>query len=297
MCTASARYSRLNTGLGWTLVFIICLAPLQVGSNRPIFWMMWTALIGLLGALYFIAGLRIDANRGFRWSEHKIIWGLALGVPVMALVQILPLFELPVLAQELDLTASRSVSILSVHFMGRSASLAISHSLCCALRLLSRPKRAEALVWAVFISVMGYTLYALSALLVLGDAPFWGIKAQYESAATGTFINRNSLATYLGMGACLGLGLTLNRSKRIRASDSHHRTVIPDMIQLLLFICLALIGLALLYTQSRLGPSEPPRVGSLLSGLSVETTKFTAPSSLCSLYTRRAEWGVDAVCL
>ena len=255
MCTASARYSRLNTGLGWTLVFIICLAPLPVGSNRPIFWMMWTALIGLVGALYFIAGLWIDANRGFRWSDHKIIWGLALGVPVMALVQILPLFELPVLAQELDLIRiTISVDPQRTLYGAIRIFGYIAFFMLC-LEVLSRPKRAQALAWAVFISVMGYTLYALSALLVLGDAPFWGIKAQYESAATGTFINRNSLATYLGMGACLGLGLTLNRShrKRVRDPDGHHRTVIPDMIQLLLCICLALIGLALLYTQSRLG--------------------------------------------
>lgn len=251
----SSPYSRLNTVLGWALTFIVSLSPLPIASNRPIFWMMWTALVGLVAAIYLIAGLQIDSKRRFRWSEHKMIWGLALLVPVMALVQILPVFELPVLANGLDQSrATLSIDPQRTLYAALRILGYIAFFMLC-LEVLSQQKRAERLAWTVFIAVFVYALYALTSLLFLGDTPFWGVKEQYTGAATGTFINRNSFATFLGMGMCLGLGLVLNRSyrKKIRDPYGRHRNVIPDMDQLLVFVFLAIMGLALLYTQSRLG--------------------------------------------
>ncbi len=234
---------------------IVCLSPLPVASNRPIFWMLWTGLIGLIAAIYLVMTLSIDPKRKSRSVDHIWIWGLALMVPVVGMIQILPWFNIPVLAPGLELTrATLSVDPYRTTY-GILRSLGYIAFFVLCLEVLSQQRRAERLAWVVFIAICAYALFALVSLLMLDDFVLWSEKEQHQGTARGTFINRNSFATFLGMGMCLGLGLTLSRSyqKRIRDPYGRHRGLIPDMNQLLLFISIGIIGLALLYTQSRLG--------------------------------------------
>ena len=251
----SSSYRNLNSVLGGALVCVVSLAPLPVASNRPVFWMMWTAVIGLIALAYLIAGLMIERNRKFRSADHRPLWGLALLVPLMGLLQALPLFDLPVLASGLEATRSTLSIDPQRSLFGALRIFGYLAFFVLCLEVLSQRKRAETLAWIVFVSVFVYALYGLTSLLLLGDMPFWGVKEQYQGAATGPFINRNSFATFLGMGMCLGLGLVLDRNyrKRIRDPYGRHRNLIPDLSQLLVYILLGLIGMSLLYTQSRLG--------------------------------------------
>ncbi len=94
------------------------------------------------------------------------------------------------------------------------------------------PARARAIGLALFV---GVALQALWALVLLGPLAEGHISA-YPGSAVGTFVGRNGLATFLGIGLVLGLAL-LPSGRKAPA----------------LWLGLAVIGMALLLTQSRMG--------------------------------------------
>jgi len=53
-----------------------------------------------------------------------------------------------------------------------------------------------------------HALLAMVFLILLGDCGILGGMTAYLGAATGSFINKNSFATFLGMGLIIGLART-----------------------------------------------------------------------------------------
>jgi O-antigen ligase len=104
------------------------------------------------------------------------------------------------------------------------------------------------MAWGFFFGITAHALWAMIALKFLNDVSLWGPKTAYLGFATGTFVNRNSFATFLGMGFILGLALALDRARNAKAKSptNHLETG-------LVWVCLAIIAIALVSTQSRMG--------------------------------------------
>lgn len=252
-------YGKLNTVTGWILVAVVLLAAVPAASNRPVFWMGWAAFLMLLALVHLVLGARLDAGRPLRLWDHKpLLMGIAV-IPIWALLQAVP--GLGGIASDLPLPDALQPATVSVapHASIMAALRITSYLIFFALVLevASRADRAERLAWAVFLGVAALTLYGLAALSFFGDTFFWGDKSAYEGFATGTFINRNAFASFIGMGMCLGLALTLRRVRRKQIRDSYgrhrqkHQLISADFV--VLAVVLALMAITLILTGSRMG--------------------------------------------
>ena len=87
---ANNRQRHINTALAVVLLGIVALAPVPLGSNRPFFWAMWAAALGLVAFAYFmLLALRGETPRvplGRLWVPLLAMLGFC-GVLV---VQMLP---------------------------------------------------------------------------------------------------------------------------------------------------------------------------------------------------------------
>lgn len=287
------RFSRMNDRYAVGLSLIAAGSAVPLASNRPGWWMLWTGLIALMAALHLIQAARIAPNRQPRFLAQKWLFGAALLVPAYAMVQALPIAG--VLPQILAPMRSGMEGL-----RGATLSVAPDASLIGALRVLgyilflalvvevaTRRQRLTRIGRIVFIGITLQAIWALVALKLLNDFSFWGEKTSYQGAATGTFVNRNSLATFLGFGLVLGTVLVgrLADGPRMRMSRPQS---LPERLGFeggLILLGMLLILLALVATQSRLGL--------LASALGVATT-FLLLRRRSGLPTRRlwAESGV-----
>ena len=254
------RYRRLNDATAALLVLIVLVAPIPVASNRPALWMLWAAILGLVAAFYLAASLLIDPDRGLRSRGHARLFWLAGLVPAFALVQILPIADyLPAILTTLPAIATHapeSVSLIpSATILGAVRFISYIVFFALMLEVASRPSRATWMAWALFFGVTAHALWAMVSLNVLGDDFFWGEKLAYRGTATGTFINRNSFATFLSMGLVLGVALLFGRGEpgRNRAPVRANPFSADAMETVLLWLLIGLIVITLLATQSRMG--------------------------------------------
>lgn len=251
---------RATAGL---VVALPLLAAIPVGSNRPVFWLVWSAVLGLAGAAYLWLharhrpGLALHASA---WLPLFVLWLLFAAV---AMIQSLPLggvlpdglLALTPVAEEL-LPAQPAISIapeasrLSAIRLAGYAILAL-----LVLQTAARADRTRVMAWALFLGITAHAIWGMVSLRMLEDGFFWGEKTAYLGAATGTFINRNSFASFLGVGLVLGVALLLERSTRRRIRQSHRPGPLSAerVGDLAVGGCLLLILVALLSTQSRMG--------------------------------------------
>jgi O-antigen ligase len=134
----------------------------------------------------------------------------------------------------------------------------LSYGLIFALVMLAGANRQRRLrlLDALFVLIVLHAGFAIVALTQLGDIVLVFPKWAYRGVATGTFVNRNSFATYLAMGLVLGTGLAVDellyRSRTDRLSRAKDRG--RPTRSLVLHVVGWLIVLAgLLATQSRMG--------------------------------------------
>ena len=269
---AAMRYTRLNDRLGLFVALSAPVAAVALALNRPALWLGWGVITMLAALVYLDRARRIDPARpalvlSLPWWAGTGLVALALCIPVFALIQALPLGRVSAtLAAALawpeaggaDPTLPDPAHISLLPGASALAALRVCFYIVfafLALEIAGSRQRATRVGWWMFWGVVAHAAWALIALNGLGDAGLWGVKTAYEGAATGTFINRNGFATFLAMGACLGLALILERGDalRPRRGDPMHPINLRRLDKLPGIIGLAVILLALLATQSRMG--------------------------------------------
>lgn len=264
--TGSSRQSGLNTIVARLLLLFVALAPIPLGSNRPFFWAVNAIVVGLLGAGY-LAALML-ARQPFRIPLGRI-WPSVLAVLVVCLylvLQALPLGQLPglgaALATWLAVPTAAGVALASSAIsvspgstwlmLLRWGTYAVLFVL--ALQVATRQDRRDMMLNAVVVFIAAYAIFALASLLQFGDTLLGMPKWAYEGSATGTFVNRNSFATFLSFGAVVTLTMlvrTFVRQDEGEPGDVRRLRVDPIVFAYL--VALAIIGAALLATQSRMG--------------------------------------------
>lgn len=153
------------------------------------------------------------------------------------------------------------------------------------LQLGRDPKRAR-LALIFFIGAVTVNAAYGAASSVLGwDYVLWERKQDYITSATGTFVNRNSFATYLGLALIAALALTVDKTTSSRYRNMPWKKRASLMLNnffgksALPVVAIFILATALMLTQSRAGNLA------FVVGLVATLAAFTASGKLRLSYT------------
>lgn len=231
----------INDLIGWSLLALVLFVPMAAGGNRPVVWMCVAAFIG--GLLLLHGGVMLLLGRRVARRAPALLWGgAALALYAGLQSQPLPAWfpERPMsgyLSTDPDasfIAAIRIASYLGFFFL--------------AQQVAGNAPRVMRLLWGLGAGIFAHAVLALAALSLFGDIALWGQKEAYQGMATGAFVNRNSLATFLAMGIAVVMALAM---RQLGKSAQQRRPAIAELILpgLALLIMLA----AVLATGSRMG--------------------------------------------
>lgn len=257
--TGGGPLTRLNSIAAWSMFAVVALAPIPLGSNRPFFWALWAAVAGGIG-LWFAMSVRM-AGEAYRVPVSAIRWLAAgfLAVMLAMLVQVLPIGNLvPIVFSnqfgETVRAATPSAAPGETIFdMLRWGTYGVVFFVL--LQAGFQEKRSRLLLRGLLIVAVAEALYALVALNQFDDTILFFDKRYYQGMATGTFVNRNSLATFLGLGIVLATALATRRGTNGENRSSKQRgEPKADRVRLvLLAAAIFMLFAALVATQSRMG--------------------------------------------
>lgn len=248
--------TRVNSLAGWFIVAIVALSPIPFGSNRPFFWAFSGILVGLASLLFLIAALRSRDDLRVPMERLRVFllfWG---ALAAWLVIQALPLggilgpfaFNLP----DGTVLFSNSLSIapnLTWLMLLRITSYVLLFFM--AVQAGANSGRAKAMLTAIFWAIAVHAGFSLFQLTQLGDTILGFPKASYQGFATGTFINRNSFATFLAVGLTIGVSLLPNVVFGPKARN--HSPGDAFFTSAVYVAGLVVISIALLATGSRMG--------------------------------------------
>lgn len=246
------NWQGLNTGLSVAVFVVVALAPLPLGSNRPVFWSFWGAVLGafsvIYGALVAISGARVRATlRGY--VLEAVLFGALLLATLAQATRLGPLLPpeiayLPQLDRVLPTISvdpgSTWLTLIQWASFGMLFVLTVQFSV--------NEGRARRFMFGLFLVIAVYATNGLVSLQ-LGDTLLGFEKLSYQGFATGTFINRNSFATFLACGLAIGVAFLMDLlgSKRDRTLNQRIG------LWATLLLALALQAATLFATGSRMG--------------------------------------------
>lgn len=254
---SGGQQHRLNGVLAIILGLVVVVAPVLLASNRPAFWMLWAVVVGLAGAIYSIRLFMLDVPARTPLSRlwfETLLFALFCGYIV---VQMLPLADLFgwLGANRVRLADGTELHLGSLSLdIGSSAMTLVNFLtygvfLFLAAQVLVNRQRARLFVTLLLGLITVEALYSLVSLTQFGDTLLFFEKQAYQGFATGTFINRNSFATFLASGLAIGTVLLVTmvgNGRRMTVSQRISR--ISGLTGSMLIIAAALLA-----TGSRMG--------------------------------------------
>lgn len=250
--------SRLNDILLWALLVVVALSPLPFGSVRPFISGLWALYVGVAGAIYMLALTRAGESLRRPVSDFGVpalLMTVFVGYLVIQLVPFgLVLGAIPVLSAGDWVATTPQISIapdMTVLMLIRQLTYGLFFLL--ALQVLANDgRRMRFLVLALAVCT-GYALFGMISLHA-GDTLLGLPKWAYFNVATGPFVNRNSFATFLSLGAVLALGMAGGEVVR-RWQRHRHDGTPPNFWGNLILYVVAYLGLlvVILATESRMG--------------------------------------------
>lgn len=236
-----------------SLLLLFCVAiPLYQGSNRAVLWALNAIVVAFLFCLVHLtdSGKHNDLRRP--WLGFG---ALILLVGWIGVAGVRGLFEV-----HLDLQSGELTTLLDIPPL---ISFSPSDSLWTCMAILS-----FAMLWSLsrklaakvgsqtllLIVLMVFGLHAAIGLLeITVDYQFPLIEPNFDdfgAVADGGFSNRNTFATYLGLGAVMALALTLRCLSELKTTAVPVSQIITAIFTSCAFV---LIVTVLILTQSRMG--------------------------------------------
>lgn len=227
--------SRIEALLFWSLLILVALMPLPFGSNRPWSWSLAALCVGLL---LLVHALWAAGNRGrvLRVPAGRLALPLLIAAPALlwAVLQLLPLpaslagrLADPLWARAgaalgaaLPARISSDPAATVAALMRLASELGVFALAVMLLRSRRRARRALSLLAGVAAL---YALYGLIAFVVAPDKLLWFDRWAYRGDLTSTFVNRNSYATFAGLGLLANLALLAQRLNEIAAEGGSAR--------------------------------------------------------------------------
>ncbi len=258
------------------LLGTVLLAPLMLGAVQPWAWGAMAMIIGML-----LVAWAWQLARGHRAPVALERIRLPLGCLALAMgwaaIQALPVtptaWHHPIwgkAAGSLGVELPGAISLNPTETVDAVVRLTTYAAVFyLALNLCREPRRAYRAVQATAFAVTGYAAYGIIAYLRGTDMILWSPKTAYLGDLTGTFVNRNTFATFAGLGllcaaALVWRGIRHAAPRRLPLHDRCRRVGEYVTTRGLGYVAaLFVIGTALILSHSRAG------IASTLVGLCV----------------------------
>lgn len=265
MAAVLARDIAFTRWLFRAYLLLLFLAPLPLGSNRPLFWSVLAAgaaFILLAWSAGMLAGVARwpNAPRRAKWPLFALLLFL-----LWAAVQLLPpAWSAYLPAPEYLGSAYRAATTAvwrsaDVHASADAFLQSLGLVFLAALTLLlTRSRhRAQQLLWTLVLAGLIQAVYGSLMVLSGLEFGFLEIKEFGRGLATGTFINRNHYANLLVLALAAGIGLMLSQMD-LRGAVSLRRRLVVLLQAMLgpkarLRVYLVMMVIALVLTRSRMG--------------------------------------------
>jgi O-antigen ligase len=287
--TGFVSRSRLNTIVMWILFGLLLLLPLFLGGNRPMAWAIGATILSMIGTFYFLSLLASDEAPRIRIGEigpPAVLVAVFMGYIV---VQILPIAGL--LPQSMSALPAGLPPTASISISAGDTLLALPRWIDIALvaylsiQVAANSFRAQRFLSLLFAVAVTHAVYGMLLLVQFGDTILFTEKWAYKGFATGAFVNRNSFATMLAVGACIG-AVRIADAFQKRPQTGGRGFWLLDLRQgpLLTMIGQAIILITLVATGSRMG------VTAGVVGMLVTLILFAAKSPTLPGRSRRGLW-------
>jgi O-antigen ligase len=268
--------NRLGHGLmaAVTALFgaLLVWAPLPLGSNRPWSWSLLAVTAAVLLAVWAVAQLLAPQKLRLPW-----VVGLAAGTTLLvwayAFLQTVPVAALPWLEPHpiwAELAAAGLEGTVPVPGLdagaGREALMRLMSYgavFWLAFALAQDRARARLLLQVILAATTACAAYGLLNHFTGWEMIGWVPKTAYVGDVTGTFVNRNSFATYANLGLLVCLVLLAEPFLAARSGDDLKRIAVQVLENLLGRRSILLLALIVLATASLQSHSR----GGLLSGI------------------------------
>lgn len=246
----SSREHSLNVALAVVMAGWLLLMPLPLGSARPAYWLINAVAVGAIGSWYWWSLTRLGAGVRFGLRAVPLVALTYLLLIGWIAVQALPLGVAPAVTladgQPLDWAA---VSVApDTTWLVLLQVLTYGGCFALIMQVAANRGRAQLLLELIFFGVAAYALLGL-VLLADGDTLLGLPKWAYQGSATGPFVNRNSFATFLAIGAAVGAALLTCSNTRLLPHARWMRVA-------LILAALLIIGTAIFATKSRMGAAS-----------------------------------------
>ena len=245
----------------WATISALTLAPLFFGSVDQFWIALWVVVLAV--------GTLCGAARQINVQQRRILYAfvsVCIAYALVAVVQIVPDF----IAGIGDPIWNRASDLLEMKLPPRISSraeippVAIGHFLLLITSFMSgffvgtSREDSDFLTAFARYSILLYAIYGLLALVFTPNMLLWAPKTAYRGSLTATFVNHNTAATFVGVGAIMWLCSALVTLKSLRFSSLRLLLLIPSNELLALKLILrSAAGLtclfALLLTGSRGG--------------------------------------------
>ncbi|WP_460273036.1 O-antigen ligase family protein [Celeribacter sp. ULVN23_4] len=235
---------------------LVLVIPIPFGSNRPVLWALWGAIIAILVSAFLLRLILWETERKLQIGRVSDVLFLAMIMPLAALVQMLPI-GLPVAGAMPPERVLGTISIAPrATALGMLRLMSYAGIFLLAFEVMTRPKRVRQMANILFYGLTLHAVLAMVFLTVLGDTVFGIEKTAYHGWATGTFVNRNSFASFMGLGIVIGMALFFQHLNEQGKTTRSPRAggLGQDVLEAVwLLICVAILLTALLSSGSRMG--------------------------------------------
>jgi O-antigen ligase len=192
--------------------------PLWLGSNRGIPWLINAGYFGTL-ALLLEAAILVG-GRAHPVAIKRLIYPAVIFALTCVWILIQASTWIPTSLENsiyqygrdtygIDLAGSITIN-RSLTYVALLRLLTEGAVFWLFLQLCRSPQRAHWTVQAVAIIGIAYAIYGIVAFFAFPGTILWFTKYAYLDSVTSTFINRNSYATYVGIGLLCALACTFS---------------------------------------------------------------------------------------
>lgn len=240
--SVDARTRQFNWFLSAVILLVLLASPMMIGSNRPVFWMLNTAVLSAVTAVFLLLVNFGVVKMRVSFSRWRLFGALAA-------LYLLGLVAQLVLA---SVTAPERFHSPGDILTGLLRVVSYGCLLLLSLQVTTNVGRARKLAWGVFGVTILIAIYALVSRQV-PELLFYE-KDVYVDALSGPFINRNSFATYMAFGSALGTALVLRNDREDTMSQRRGRMDVEMVIgRLVVFVAVLLLFACILASGSRMG--------------------------------------------
>lgn len=281
---------------------LILLAPLPFASNRPWSWSLLSVGIGVLLILEAFSkrGSETEARAKFlkRMLPGLLLWG---GVAVWIIVQMAPglpsEFVHPLWFEAAAIIGAPVSPTISLDSEETGTALmrflAYGGVFWLSARYCQDAEKAAFMLRAFVVASMIYALYGLVVFFSGLEMILWFDKWAYRGNLVSTFVNRNTYATYAGLGLITSIALTFDVVGKRLHGNLRPKELLRTFFETVFnkgwlpFICVVVTATALLLTHSR---------GGFLSA-SLATLVLIAALSYAKLLPRLFGYSISAIAI